>query len=300
MKIALTGATGFLGRYLIDELTSGGHEVRAWHRPQSPVRERARVQWCTGQLGDAEATRRLVEGTDAVVHAAYFRQGPGFLGSEGEPVEFFDVNVLGSLRLLEAAKASGASRFVFVSSGTVHQRVLPDRPLDETHPLWPASLYGAYKASVETLIHAYGLSGELQAATVRPTSIYGLADPPEKSKWYDLVRDVAAGQRVDASGGSKEVHAGDVAAAVRLVLESDQPVAGETFNCSDRLISHMEVAEIAKRLSGSDAAIEGERKEVKNRMDTSKIERLGMRFGGTERLEATVAGLLDHLGARPT
>lgn len=308
MKIALTGATGFVGRYLTAELLAAGHEVRAWHRPgTSPpslatsglgtnaaalADRQSTIEWLPGRLGDGEASEGLVEGTDAVVHAGLFRGGSDFMQVEADPVEYFEINVIGSLRLLEAAARSGRSRFVFISSGAVHQRVVEDRPLDERHPLWPETLYGSYKASVETLIHTYGWSGTLNSCSLRPTAIYGVDDPPRSSKWFDLIRAVAAGRRVEPRGGSKEVHVGDVAKAARLLVETDEPIAGETFNCSDRMISRYEVAETARRISGSEAEIVGEPKSARHPMDTSKLERLGMRFAGTERLEETVAELL--------
>lgn len=245
-------------------------------------------------MGDADASESLIAGVDVVVHAGLFRGGPGFMSVEADPVEYFRVNVLGSLQLIEAAVRHQVRRFVFISSGAVHQRVAPDRPLDEAHPQWPETLYGSYKAAVESLVHAYGWSGKLAACSLRPTSIFGVDDPVENSKWFGLVRAVAAGERVEANGGSKAVHAGDVAAAARLLAETDASVAGETFNCTDRMISEYEVADVAKRLSGSDAEITGARKEAKHEIVTEKLRRLGMRFGGPERLERTIARLIEN------
>ena len=316
MRIAITGARGFLGRHLVTEFAARGHLVRGWHRPGSQPPERLpwdatgdhgrdaaraaeadsaeRIEWVPGRLGDAAASESLVAGVDVVVHAGLFRGGPSFMSVEADPVEYFDVNVLGSLQLIEAAVRHRVGRFVFISSGAVHQRVAGDRPLDETHPQWPETLYGSYKASVESLVHAYGWSGKLAACSLRPTSIYGVDDPVEDSKWFGLVRAVAAGERVEASGGSKSVHAGDVAVAARLLSETDASVAGETFNCTDRMISEHEVAHVARRLSGSDAEITGTGKEARHEIVTEKLRRLGMRFGGPERLERTVAQLIAN------
>ena len=91
---------------------------------------------------------------------------------------FAQKNVCGTLQLIDAARAAGVRRFVFISTCAVHERILDDRPLDETHPLWPASHYGAHKAAIEKFVHSYGL-GE---------------------------------------GGGKEVHALDVARAAEILL----------------------------------------------------------------------------------
>jgi nucleoside-diphosphate-sugar epimerase len=299
MKIGMTGATGFLGHCLTNRLLAQGHQVVAWCRDLKRISQSneapsaPRVDWIEGRLGDDAATEALVQGCDAIVHAGLFQPGSGFIGGEGDAIEYLQTNVIGSAKLLETASKHRVGRFVFVSSGSVHDRVAADRALDEKHPLWPCSLYGAYKASVETFIHAYGFSGKLACCTLRPTAIYGVADPKEESKWYPMIADIAAGKDVHATGGSKSVHVADVAAAIELLLQTAEPISGETFNCTDRMISQYEVAQIAKRISASLSVISGESKEAKHPMDTSKIESLGMRFGGTALLESTIAELLS-------
>ena len=297
VKIGITGATGFLGRSLITTIAAEGHQIVAWSRDPDAAKRIACpgntvVTWIPGRLGDQESAESICSQSDAIVHAAVNRNGEAFIGTEGNPAEYFDTNVTGTVRLLEAAASQGIKRLVFISSGAVHQKVATDRELDETHPLWPASIYGAYKASVETLIHAYGFSGKLDCCTIRPTAIYGVTDPIENSKWFGLIEDVVRGQSVSPSGGGKVVHAADVAKAALLCLTTDQAIFGETFNCCDRFASHHEVAAIAKRLSHSDSEIQGERKTEGNRMNTEKLQALGMRFGGAATLEATIAQLI--------
>ena len=74
MRIAITGATGFLGRYLVRHLAGAGHSLRCWYRPgsdRSGFGESAgAVEWLPGALGDEPAARALVQSVDAVVHAA--------------------------------------------------------------------------------------------------------------------------------------------------------------------------------------------------------------------------------------
>jgi uncharacterized protein YbjT (DUF2867 family) len=82
MKIAVTGATGFVGRYLVRQLTGSGHTLRCWHRPSSDLAdlESQPVEWILGDLNDPAASEQLVSGCDAVVHAALYRPGKGFRG----------------------------------------------------------------------------------------------------------------------------------------------------------------------------------------------------------------------------
>src|SRR5436190_14918608 len=107
MKIAVTGATGFIGRYLVRELASQGHELRCWHSPTSDRGGMEDVvppiKWQLGRLGDAAASESLVAGCDAVVHAAVHHPGGGFRGGEGDTLSFVQANVVGTLQLIEAA-----------------------------------------------------------------------------------------------------------------------------------------------------------------------------------------------------
>lgn len=294
MKISLTGATGFLGRYLVDSLHSAGHSLRCSHRAGSdrtglPQRD---LEWVQAELGDRKAAEELVDGTDALVHAALWRPGEGFRGAEGDVVEFAERNVIGSLQLFEAARRAGVSRVVFVSTCAVHEEILDDRPLDETHPLWPRSHYGAHKAALEAFVSSYARGESLSICAIRPTGIYGLAHRAEESKWYELVHRVAAGENVRCQGGGKEVHAADVAGAIETLLAAAD-VGGQSFACYDRYVSEYEVASIAKELSGSDASVEGEAKTPKHQIETTRIRNLGVTFGGTERLRSTVDQLLQ-------
>jgi len=296
MQIAVTGATGFLGRYIVSRLASQGHTCRCWYRPKS---DRGgfedvgqRIEWVPGELGEGKTAADLVGGCDAVVHAALYHPGGSFRGSEGDVVEFVERNVVGSIRLIEAARRAKVGRFVFISTCAVHEKILDDRSLDETHPTWTVSHYGAHKAAIEQFVHSYGFGEGYPICALRPTGIYGLARPAQNSKWFDLVQAVARHKSVDCRWGGKEVHAVDVARAVEILLTAEG-VAGEAYNCYDRYISEYDVATIAKRLSGSRSEIDGAARSPKHQIVTNKLRSLGMTFGGEPLLEQTVREILD-------
>ncbi|MCB9850663.1 MAG: NAD(P)-dependent oxidoreductase [Phycisphaerales bacterium] len=296
MKIAVTGATGFLGRYIVNDLLSAGHACRCWYREGSN-RDGfvdGRCEWTRGALGNDQDAASLVEGVDAVVHSALHHPGGGFRGGEGDIVDFVRCNIGGTIRLIEAARAARVPRFVFISTCAVHEVILDDRPLDETHPLWATSHYGAHKAAIEKFVHSYGLGLGYDICALRPTGIYGLATPPEQSKWFDLVRRVANGEPVSSSKGGKEVHAADVARAVRILLSADG-IAGQAYNCYDMYIAEQEVAEIAKRLTGSMSEIANMKKTPKHQIETSKLRALGMEFGGNALLDKTISEMINAM-----
>jgi nucleoside-diphosphate-sugar epimerase len=252
-----------------------------------------RITWVEGGLREQASSATLVEGCDAVVHAALDRPGRGFMGAEGSLGDFVQTNVVGTLRLIEAARAAGVGRFVFISTCAVHDVVLSDRPLDESHPLWMKSHYGAHKAAIEAFVHSFGLGQGYPICALRPCGIYGLAHPVEKSKWFDLVAQVVQGADVKCQKGGKEVHAADVAKAVSLLLSADtSAVAGQSYNCCDRYVSEWEVATLAREISGSGSRIDGGPSAPKNQIATKKIEALGFRFGGAALLRETVERLV--------
>ena len=293
MKVAVTGATGFLGRYIVNDLLGRGHTCRCWYRPDSDrggfVEAPGRLEWCPGQLGDDGATRALVADMDAVVHAALEH-----VTSVTDQFEVAQLNIAGSMRLMQAAHGTGVGRFVQISTCAVHERIMDDRPLDEAHPLWPSTHYGAHKAALEKFVHSFGIGTGWPICALRPTGIYGPARPLEHSRWYDLVRQVVAGEAIDTDAGGKEVHAADVAKAVAILLDADPArITGEAFNCYDMYVAQEHVAELAQRLCGSTGAIARRNQPPKHQIDTSKVQALGMRFGGEPLLEECVVQLVD-------
>ena len=296
MQIAVTGATGFIGRYLVRHFVALGHGCRCWYRPGSNRAgfddvDSSRLEWLAGDLGDDAAAAGLVAGCDAVIHAALYHPGGGFRGGEGDILEFAERNVMGTLRLIEAARTSGVKRFVFISTCAVHEKILGDRPLDETHPTTPTSHYGAHKAAIEQFVHSYGWGLGYPICALRPTGVYGVTEPASQSKWFDLVRAVVKGEDVTCTRGGKEVHAADVAKATAVLLSAER-IAGEAYNCYDRYVSEHEVATLAKQISGSRSTIHGVEPKPKNQIVTDKLRTLGMEFGGRALLERTVRELV--------
>jgi nucleoside-diphosphate-sugar epimerase len=300
MRIALTGATGFLGRYLVRHLVRAGHALRCWYRPESDRSGfediAGAIEWLPGQLGEAAATQHLVHGTDALIHAAVQWQGPRNrgLGSHGPADVFLGVNLIGSLQLFQAAFDASVSRCIFISTCAVHEVILSDRPLDEAHPLWPTGHYGAHKAALEKFVHSFGLGKGWPICALRPTGIYGVAHPIQESRWFDLVGQVLHGKPIESARGGKEVHAADVARAAELLLRADgRLVAGQAFNCYDCYIAEQDVARIAKELTGSASTIADLNRGPKHQIVTEKLRGLGMTFGGQALLRQTVAELVD-------
>jgi UDP-glucose 4-epimerase len=295
VRVALTGATGLVGRFVATDLRAAGHDVVAWRRPSTDTTGTpAGITWIAGGLETPPSAAALVAGADALVHAA-FQHLPGrYRGGEGDdPVGFLRTNLEGSLHLLEAARRAGVARVVFLSSRAVYGPRLPNRPLDEQHPLQPTTHYGAYKAAVEAIVRGYGKAEGLAWASLRPTGVFGLAHPVERSKWADVVAACRAGRTPAARGGT-EIWGPDLARAVRLLLEAPvDRVAGEAFNVSDTYVTHRSVARlVGGPLPAPSAGPDG-------LMATGKLQALGWRPAGWRAVEATVRDLIAALQSSP-
>ena len=292
MKVAITGASGFVGRSLVEVLTAAGHECRGLTRSGSPG---SPIDWVRGSLSDGSSLRRLVAGMDAVIHAAFDRPGRSFVGPDAAALDLAERNLIGTIRLIEAAREADVRRFVVLSSGAVHDDILPDRPLDETHPLWPRSHYGATKAAIEAFVHSYGRGEGFPICALRPTAIYGLADPLPATRWYELVAAIVRGEDVACSKGGKHVHVADVARAANLLLTAGQ-VSGEMYHCTDLFVAERHVAEIARTAARTRSRLTGNDPPDRHPIDCRKLKALGLAMGGEPQLAATIRRLVAALG----
>ena len=147
--LAITGGTGFVGATLVRHAAMRGHQVRALTR--RPQTSGSKIQWVSGALDDSASLARLVEGADAMIHVA------GAINAR-DRAGFEECNVLGTLNVIEAAKAVGVSRFIHVSSLAAREPDLSD--------------YGWSKARSEQVVRASGLDWTI----VRPPAVYGPGD----------------------------------------------------------------------------------------------------------------------------
>ncbi|WP_292989092.1 NAD-dependent epimerase/dehydratase family protein [Mycobacterium sp.] len=159
MRIAVTGASGVIGRGVVGRLLSAGHDVAglARHRPESWPSQATFVQ---GDIRDGTAVRRAVAGAEVVVHCAWVLDPAADRRSDAE------VTIGGTQNVLDAVAGSGTRRLVFASSAHVYG---PGRLLSESQPLQPVSPFGRDKARAEDLIAKSGV----EWVTIRAAAIVG-------------------------------------------------------------------------------------------------------------------------------
>ena len=177
MRILVTGAAGFIGRWVVGELLARGHTVLPIDNlvagDVANLDEFASapglMPFEKGDVRDAAACRRWTAGVDAVAHLA---ASISVQDSIDDPATTFENDVVGTFHLLEGARASGA-RFLFMSTCMVYDRATTTEGIAETHPVKPASPYAASKLSGEALALSYFHGYGLPTTIVRPFNTYG-------------------------------------------------------------------------------------------------------------------------------
>jgi nucleoside-diphosphate-sugar epimerase len=298
--VAVTGATGRVGQSIVQRLIEGGAQVRAWRRPSTDVGVLpGEVEWIAGDLSSPAAAAPLVEGADALVHAALDHVPGRYRSGEGDDLAgFIAANVGGSLALLETARNVGVTRCVVLSTRAVFGVPHVAEPIADEEPPRPDTHYGAAKAALEAFVRSWGLADGWAVSALRPTGVYGVIAPVERSKWFDIVTAALKGEAVAARTAS-EVHGRDVAESVWQLLTADPAaIAGGAFNCSDVVVSHRDIVALVQRIAGVSGPLPDAGPAPKNLMRCDGLARLGVRFGGRPLFEETVAELVEAARAR--
>ena len=180
MIVAVTGASGFLGRAVAAELVAAGHDVRTLQRRPSRVDGATDI---LGSVSDRDAVARLVDGAEGVVHLA------AKVSLAGDPAQFRAVNVEGTRTVLDEARRAGASRFVQVSSPSVAHAgsALSGVGAEPASPEHARGDYARTKAEAELLALA-GDSDAMPVVAVRPHLVWGPGDTQLVGRIVDRAR----------------------------------------------------------------------------------------------------------------
>ena len=254
MKVLVTGGAGFIGSHIVDECLAAGHQVVVLDDLSTGKRENLPdgVPLHVLSVTDA-AVEELVgqEGIEAIIHCA---AQVGVPTSLSDPLHDADINVSGTVRLLQAARKHGIKRFIFCSSAAVYGN--PDYlPVDEAHPLRPMSFYGLSKKVAEEYIRMYHDLFGVPYIAFRFANVYGPRQSDgEGSVIPVFMNKMLNGHDVPIQGTGEAtrdfLYVGDVARANVAAIESD--VIG-TFNLgTETEVSVKDLAEMLARLTGYD------------------------------------------------
>jgi len=203
MKIAMTGATGFVGAETLTQALVQGLHVNALTRRAQPPR--AKLKWVHGALDDARALDKMVRDTDAVIHIAGVVNAPDREGFEAG-------NVRGTIAVIDAMRRHGVRRLIHVSSLAAREPELSD--------------YGWSKAMAERQVKASGLDWTI----VRPPAIYGPAD----REMLDLFRMAKSGLLLlPPEGRMSVIEVSDLARLLLILAQESEFSLAETYEVDD-------------------------------------------------------------------
>ena len=239
MRVLLTGATGFIGSKLRQELVEAGHEVLAVTRSVPPVESPALAcRWLRLDLEHSAVPPRSL-GVEAVVYLAQSRHYRDF---PARAQEIFAVNATALLAWLSWARAEGVGDFVYTSSANVYRPSL--LPLAESAPVAPGSFYARSKLVGEQLLESF--SPFLACTTFRLFTVYG--EGQSDMLIATLINRIRSGEAVQLQGPGglrlSPLHVSDATSFLRRALTRDRPRTKQVFNlCGPDGLTLRQIAE---------------------------------------------------------
>ena len=289
-SVMVTGADGFIGSHLTEELVKKGEKVKAFCYYNSfgtwgwldtlPPEIKNEIEVFMGDIRDPNGVRVAMKGQDVVYHLAALIAIPF---SYHSPDSYVDTNIKGTLNVLQAARDLETRRLLVTSTSEVYgtaQYV----PIDEKHPYQGQSPYSATKIGADRLAESFYRSFDLPVTIVRPFNTYG----PRQS-----ARAVIPTIITQLLTGAKEIHLGSLAptrdfnyvkdtAAGFMALAACEKAIGQEVNiATEREISIGDLAKELIRQINPEAKIVTEAERM--RPEKSEVERL---LGSAEKIRA--------------
>jgi len=239
MKSLVTGAAGFIGSTLTEKLLQKGHQVigvdcfidyydrSLKENNMSSFKDNENFTLIDKNLNELDL-KELLKDVDYIFHQA---AQAGVRSSWGEDFEIYTHNnIMGTQRLLEAAKESNIKKFVYASSSSVYGDT-DKLPMQENNRLQPVSPYGVSKLAGENLCYLYYKNFNVPTVSLRYFTVFGERQRPDMA-FHIFIKAILEDKKLTIFGDGKQsrnfTHVDDIVKANILAAESD--VAGEIFN----------------------------------------------------------------------
>lgn len=280
-KILVTGADGFIGSHLTEQLVNSGYDVRAFVLYNSfnswgwldhaPLEIRNSIDVHSGDIRDPYGVRQAMKGCDVVFHLAALIAIPY---SYHSPDTYIDTNVRGTLNVVQAARDLGVERVIHTSTSEVYGTA-QFVPITETHPLHGQSPYSASKIGADQIALSFYCSFETPISVIRPFNTYG---PRQSARAIipTVITQLANGVtelQLGATHPTRDFnYVSDTTRGFIAVAESDSSL-GEVINIGSNFeVSIHDTVKTIAELMGIDCVIRSE--EARMRPAKSEVERL--------------------------
>ena len=299
-KILVTGADGFIGSHLVEQLLAQGHSVRGFvqYNPfghngwlDTKVSNTAgKLEVHMGDIRDRANVQAAARDCSAILHLAALI---GIPYSYQAPESYIDTNVKGTLNILEVARNLGVERILVTSTSEVYGSA-QFVPITEDHPIVPQSPYAASKAAADHLALSYHLSFGMPVTVVRPFNTYG---PRQSMRAVipTVITQLARGDATIQLGALSPTRdftfVADTAAGIAKIGASDKAVGRVTNIGSGFEISVGEVAALIAKVM--DKQVEIFQDPLRLRPKASEVNRL---FAGIEKAQERVDWSPEHGG----
>ncbi len=289
-RVLVTGADGFIGSHLTEELVKKGYSVKAFSFYNSfnrwgwldtlPKDIMENVEVFTGDIRDPNGVREAMNGMEEVYHLAALIAIPF---SYHSPDSYVDTNIKGTLNVLQAARDKNLERVIVTSTSEVYgtaQYV----PIDEKHPFQGQSPYSATKIGADRLAESFYRSFDLPVSIVRPFNTYG---PRQSARAVipTIISQLLSGKseiKLGALSPTRDFnYVKDTVAGFIAIAESDKTVGQEINIATQKEISIGELANEIIRQINPEARIICDEQRI--RPDKSEVSRL---LGSSEKIKA--------------
>jgi nucleoside-diphosphate-sugar epimerase len=261
----ITGAQGCIGSWIVKALAERGDSIEVFDRSDDARRlsaimepaDLSRVRFVTADITDAGAVLAAVRDSSAksIIHLA----GLQVPACQADPAVGALVNVVGTLNVLEAARAAGVERVVYASSAAVFGMSEDDQPLDENASCEPSTHYGVFKRTNEGNARVYFLSHRLSSVGLRPLTVYGVnrdagltSDPTKAMKAAVL----GVPFHIRFGGATDFQYVADTAAAF-ITCADKAPEGAHVFNLHGETVEVARIVEVINEVAGRELATFG-------------------------------------------
>jgi NAD dependent epimerase/dehydratase len=295
-KVLVTGADGFIGSHLVEQLISDGYKVKAFVYYNSfnswgwldclPKDILSQIEIFAGDIRDPNGVRTAMKDCEIVFHLAALIAIPF---SYHSPDSYIDTNVKGTLNIVQAAKDLGVERVLVTSTSEVYGTA-QYIPIDENHPRQPQSPYSASKIGADAIADSFFRSFELPLTIVRPFNTYG----PRQS-----ARAVIPTIITQLLSGMEEIKLGDLIPTRDLLYVKDTARGFVEIAKAESLIGHDCNIATQSEISVGDLANELISQINPNAIIITDVQRLRPQNSEVFRLYGSNEKIMKHTNWKP-